>query len=148
MFRSILFVCIGNLCRSPTAEGIFKKMCEEHGIRVRVSSAGTDANPSLRVPEEAIRAARIYGADISNHTPRQLDGDLASQYEAIIAMSREIAKRVEEIVSHETIMTLGDFARMGDWDIPDPWKKSFEDYLRSARMINIALEKILQRYYL
>lgn len=147
MFRSILFVCVGNLCRSPMAEGIFKKMCEESGVRVRVSSAGTDAC-NLKVPEEAIRAARIYGADISEHKPRQLTQELASDYEAIIAMSSDIARRAEEIIDHEIIMTLGDFARMGDWDIPDPWGKGFEEYLRSARMINAALEKILQRYYL
>jgi protein-tyrosine-phosphatase len=123
-------------------------MCEKRGINLRVSSAGTNACSSLRVPEEAIEAARIYGGDISNHTPRQLDEEIASRYEAIIAMSGDIAKKVEEIVNHDVIITLGDFARMGDWDIPDPWKKSFEDHLRSARMINIALEKALQRYYL
>ncbi|MBC7114222.1 MAG: low molecular weight phosphatase family protein [Archaeoglobi archaeon] len=147
MFRSILFVCVGNLCRSPMAEGIFRRMCEENGVRVRVYSAGTNAC-NLKVPEEAIRAAKIYGADISGHRPRQLTQEIASQYEAIIAMTRDVANRTEEIVDHEVIMTLGDFARIGDWDIPDPWGKGFDEYVRCARMIHAALEKALQRYYL
>ncbi|MBQ3988374.1 MAG: hypothetical protein II629_06395, partial [Ruminococcus sp.] len=65
--RYIAFVCTGNTCRSPMAEGIFNKRAEEKGLNVRAVSFGMAAVPGIPASSKAIEVCREIGVDISGH---------------------------------------------------------------------------------
>ena len=86
---SVLFVCLGNICRSPMAEGAFRAAAEKAGLEVRVDSVGTASyhigeNPDPR----AIETARRHGVDISAATGRQLSDDDFTNFTHIFALDK------------------------------------------------------------
>ena len=93
----IVFVCTGNTCRSPLAEGLFKKKladrlgCTAEELPRRgflVTSAGLAAMMGGAAADEAVEVARTYGADLSGHVSRPLTPDLAAQADYLVAMTR------------------------------------------------------------
>lgn len=85
----ILFVCLGNICRSPTAEGVFAAMAEAEGLEVMVDSAGTgDWHLGNPPSGPAIQAAAERGYDIAGLRARQVTGDDFDRFDRIIAMDR------------------------------------------------------------
>lgn len=91
MSYSILFVCLGNICRSPTAEGVFRKLAVEklNHLKLEIDSAGTAAH---HVGENAdprtIRAASDRGYDLSNIISRQVVDEDFTKYDLILAMDK------------------------------------------------------------
>jgi len=92
-----IFVCTGNTCRSPLAEGLFKRKLAERlgctpdelpGRGFLVISAGLAAMMGGAAAEEAVEAAKTYGADLSGHVSRPLTPDLAAQADYLVAMTR------------------------------------------------------------
>ncbi len=92
-----VFVCTGNTCRSPMAEGLFKKkLADRLGCAVDdlprrgflVTSAGLAAMMGGSAADEAIETARTYGADLSGHVSRPLTPNLAAQADYLVAMTR------------------------------------------------------------
>ncbi|HET9870670.1 MAG TPA: low molecular weight phosphatase family protein, partial [bacterium] len=67
MAQKIVFVCTGNTCRSPMAEGLLKKAAAEAGLALQVASAGLAAFPGLPAAPEALEACREKGVDLSGH---------------------------------------------------------------------------------
>ena len=68
----VLFVCAGNLCRSPFAEGLARRLAAERGLDVEFASAGEIALDGDRCPPDAVAAAREHGVDLSSHRARCL----------------------------------------------------------------------------
>ncbi len=86
----VLFVCTGNTCRSPLAEGILKNLLKSKGIEhIEVSSAGTAGLDDFPASENAVLAARVWGVDISDHRSRPLNGRIIESADLILAMSPE-----------------------------------------------------------
>lgn len=93
----ILFVCLGNICRSPTAEGVFRRMVGEVGLghKVFVDSAGThDYHVGSAPDSRAQAAARRRGYDLSNLRGRQFGFDDCLRFDYIIAMDRGNYNRI------------------------------------------------------
>lgn len=89
---SVLFVCMGNICRSPTAEGVFRKLLAEQGLadRVRVDSAGTHAYHIGEPPDErATRAAAQRGIDIRQQRARLVTVDDFHRFDYVLAMDHD-----------------------------------------------------------
>ena len=86
----VLFVCTGNTCRSPMAEGIFRKMMQERGMEERVlcQSAGLSAVDGMPVSENAVAACREIGVDISEHTARRITGEELPVWDLYFPMSK------------------------------------------------------------
>jgi protein-tyrosine-phosphatase len=86
----ILFVCTGNTCRSPMAEGIFRKMMQELGMEDKVlcQSAGLSAVDGDPVSENAVLACREIGVDISEHTARRISGEELPVWDLYFPMSK------------------------------------------------------------
>ena len=71
----VLFVCAGNICRSPFAEGLARRLAAERGLDVEFASAGEIALDGDRCPGDAVAAAEEHGVDLSSHRARRLTAE-------------------------------------------------------------------------
>jgi protein-tyrosine-phosphatase len=75
----ILFVCAGNICRSPFAEGLARQLAAERGLDVEFASAGEIALEGDRCPPDAVAVAKEFGVDLLPHRARRLRTDIADK---------------------------------------------------------------------
>lgn len=146
---NILFVCTGNTCRSPMAEGMFKKMMGDRlkcdpadlaGRGVVIQSAGTAAGPGGRVSDNAVLACRRRGIDIAGHVSRPLNVDLIRSADYIYTMAENHLDAVRALAPVDAAKAvLLDPAG----DISDPAGGDVALYEKAAERIANALEKQL-----
>lgn len=131
MFNKILVVCVGNICRSPTAQFMLQQQLPGKTVH----SAGLHAMVDRDMDAQARSVASKHGLTCDNHSARQLTSDLARDYDLILVMEKrhrdEIAKRFPEILAKT--MLLGKWEN--DKDIPDPYKKSDEVFEQIYKLI-------------
>ena len=138
MYR-IVFVCTGNTCRSPMAEGLFRVLAEKYGLQgVECTSCGLSTFAGMPVTDYAVEAAAAYGADISAHRSRPITEYLLAQGDLFVCMTRMHADRLAPFLPPEKIRVLGD-------GIPDPFGGTREDYQNCAAAIYAALETEIQK---
>lgn len=146
MARSILFVCLGNICRSPIAEGIAREIAQRRGIDITVDSCGTG---SWHVGEKpcsySIRVASEHGIDISSMRARQITYRDIYTFEHIIALDEK--NRLELIqMGARNVTKLGAFG-CNDEDVPDPhFFPSYEGVDKVYEMIELCVTNLLQGY--
>lgn len=141
----ILFVCSGNTCRSPIAEGLFRQMvakrlgCREGELASRgviIRSAGTSAYGGSLVSEESVEVCRARGVDITGHRSRRLSLELIHPADYIYTMGAHHADVVRSMAPSvaDKVMTLA-----GDEEISDPIGGTLDEYARVADRIEQAL---------
>ena len=147
--KLVLFVCYGNICRSPMAEGFLKKMLEDYGgsVKVEVLSAGLNAfgGPPTR---EARFVMRERGIDISSFTSRQLTEELIEKADLILTMKKSYKDRIISgyLQSGRKVFTLKEFAgEIDDLDINDPYGGGIVTYQTCAKEIKLTLIKALKK---
>ena len=125
---SVLFVCLGNICRSPTAEGVFRAMVETEGLsnRIRIDSAGTAAYHIGEPPDRrAMAEAKNRGIDISELRGRQAKAADFEHFDYVLAMDGENYSNLVTICpsGHEDKLSMFlDFApELGRKNVPDPY---------------------------
>lgn len=124
--RSILFVCMGNICRSPTGEAVFRKLVEERGLadRVHVDSAGTiDYHAGSPPDERMTRAAWQRGIQLGG-SARGIRAEDLERFDLVIAMDRENLRDIRRLSREEVphVRLLGEFLPAGSpEDVPDPY---------------------------
>lgn len=134
MISSILVVCIGNICRSPIAEIMFKQYFLDKNMDVSVSSAGIAAlvdSPASVISQELVREVDL---DISQHKARQLTQELVFDSELIITMTSDQKTQVEKMFPE----CMGRVFRLGHWggfDVVDPYKRPREIYKQAFVLI-------------
>jgi len=132
---SLLFVCYGNMCRSPMAERLAKKMI---GEKMRIESAGV--SPSALSPtEETIQTMRsLYGIDISDHKPRYIRDVPYDQFDYVVAMDAfvYISLLVNQKIPKEKLI---------QWNIEDPYSQGLEACKRTARKIQSQVRDWLKK---
>ncbi|MBR7158665.1 MAG: low molecular weight phosphotyrosine protein phosphatase [Alphaproteobacteria bacterium] len=99
----ILFVCIGNICRSPMAEGVFRRFLQEEGLagEIEVASAGTMAyRKGLPPDERTINTAASRGIDLSSFIVRKIDDDDFADYDLILAMEENVFSELKSLRPH------------------------------------------------
>ncbi|MBQ9849359.1 MAG: low molecular weight phosphatase family protein [Clostridia bacterium] len=130
---NILFVCTGNTCRSPMAEGIFGKIVADKGLKnIKASSAGLFAMTGDEVAENAVKAAERFGCDISAHRARRITSYILDETDRFVCMTPEHAASLALYVPSDKITVLGG-------GIPDPYGGNLETYLTCANSIRNAL---------
>jgi protein-tyrosine phosphatase len=137
----ILFVCTGNLCRSPLAEGLCKKILEEKGYTdIRVRSAGISALQGREAAAMAIELAEDQDFDISGHRASQISREDLEEADFVLVMEKAQMEFLRTLFgrTEEKIFLLRPFAgrRSLSKDIPDPYGQSREKYESSFDMID------------
>jgi len=124
----VLFVCLGNICRSPTAEGVFRHLVEQAGMdaRIEVDSAGTGGYHVGDPPDgRAQAAARHRGIDIARQRARKVRRADFHDFDYILAMDRDNHENLAAICPPDEVHRLRlflDFApQAGRRDVPDPY---------------------------
>ena len=123
----VLFVCLGNICRSPTAQGVFEQLLDEQGwqTRVEVDSAGTHAYHAGQPPDERAQAAAlIRGIDLSGQRARKIRREDFHSFNYVLAMDSENLRDLRAMVPQEHSGHLGcllDFVESERKDVPDPY---------------------------
>lgn len=154
---SVLFVCMGNICRSPTAHGVFRKLIEEEGLAglIDVDSAGTHAYHVGNDPDRRAQAtARSRGIDLSDLRARQARSEDFHAFDYVIAMDQENYLSLRGICPagmEERIFMFLDFAPdLGESEVPDPYYGGAQGFERVFDMVEAAsyglLQDIRQRY--
>lgn len=125
---SVLFVCLGNICRSPTGEGVFRALVEKEGLgeRFRIDSAGTAAFHIGEPPDGRSQTAALRrGIDLSGQQARKVRGDDFSRFDYILAMDAENHTNLLAICppgEEKRVRLLLDFAPGGEGEsVPDPY---------------------------
>lgn len=141
----ILFVCTGNTCRSPMAEGLMRVMAQEAGKDVTVLSAGLFCANGAKATPQAIEAVKPY-VDISSHESRPLSVAFMEAADLVIAMTEEHKRVLLRQFSFmaDKIKTLAEWAGQ-DGDVEDPFGQNQEVYNACAAQIRNLLAKGLSK---
>ena len=147
--RRIVFVCTGNTCRSPLAEGIARHEVQKRGWKhVSVASAGVAARPGDEASGHAVTVAGRDGIDLGQHRSQPLTRDLVTWADLVLAMGPSHLDGVWRLGGAEKGLTLGDFAS-GDEDgysIRDPFGGPEavyqETYDELRRLIGQSLDRL------
>ncbi len=141
---NVLFVCTGNTCRSPMAAAMMAKISEDNDMAVYCDSAGIMAEAGAPASENARKAARPYGADLSSHRAKQLDGELLSSADLVLAMTEGQKMMLAALGGVKNVYTLGEYSGCGG-DVPDPYGGDLAEYEETAAAIYDMLTDAAER---
>ena len=121
MFKQILIVCIGNICRSPVAEKLLRQKLSRHGIAV--SSAGLGAVNGSQMDETAIEVLRAHGVDDTAHVARQLDEPMIHTADLLLVMEKDHLRAIGRRAPQARGKTFLLGRWLDDLEIPDPYRQ-------------------------
>jgi protein-tyrosine phosphatase len=150
--RSVLIVCTGNICRSPTGEAVLRAAAERRGLgdRVRVASAGTNDYHAGECPDaRAIKHAKRRGYDLSTLRACQVTTADFRKHDYILAMDRGHLRMLRAMAPADSKARLGLFLDASTkWkgeDVPDPYYGAADGFERVLDMVEEAAEAWLDR---
>jgi protein-tyrosine phosphatase len=148
----ILMVCLGNICRSPLAEGVLRHKAEQAGLHWEIDSAGTAGHmPGCAPHKLSQKVARINGFDICNQVCRQLVKEDADRFDKIYVMDSDNYHDVKRIFGNKwdenkVDMLMNEIYPGKNLDVPDPWYGGEDGYHRVYEMISQACDAIISKY--
>lgn len=147
----VLFVCTGNICRSPSAEGVFRHIVEDAGLGgvIGVDSAGTHAyhvGEAADVRSQA--AARKRGYDISGHVARQVKADDFREFDLILAMDWEnlaaLQQMCPKVYQHKLMLLMRFSNEYEEATVPDPYYGGPEGFGKVLDYLEDACEGVME----
>ena len=121
MFKHILVICIGNICRSPTAEFLFRQQLAHRNVHV--CSAGLGALVGRPMDGHAIQILKEHGVDAATHRARQIDSVMLRKSDLILVMERKHMAAAARLAPESS----GKLFLLGKWldavDVPDPYRQ-------------------------
>jgi protein-tyrosine phosphatase len=148
----VLFVCLGNICRSPTARYALEELLRAapEGLDLQVDSCGTSHwHEGEGAYPETAAAARRAGLDLSSHRARGLRKDDFLRFDLLVAMDRSNLRELEAQRPAESRAELLRFmALLPDdprWDVPDPWGGGSDGHDEIVRLARAGAKELLRR---
>jgi len=142
VFKRILIVCIGNICRSPTAEFLFRERLAHRGIDI--SSAGLKALVGRPMDDNAMQILKEHGIDAAEHRARQLDQGMLRNADLILAMERNHLTAVSRVAPEAS----GKLFLLDKWqtasDVPDPYRQPRHVFEHVHAMIESGVDSWLR----
>ncbi|MCC9596033.1 MULTISPECIES: low molecular weight protein-tyrosine-phosphatase [unclassified Rubrivivax] len=151
--NSILLVCMGNICRSPTAEGVLRAKLDAAGLakRLRVDSAGTHGYHAGEAPDpRAVRHAAARGYDLARLRARKVEREDFSRFDWILAMDEDNLARLRQIAPDDARADLGLLMEHALQhavvrEVPDPYYGSAAGFERVLDLVEDACDGIVAR---
>ena len=153
MARTILFICTGNVCRSPMSEGLFRCLIEENEADLIVKSAGVGALDGQPPSRKAIRAMQDLDIDISPQRSLMLTAELAVEADMIIGMTHGHVEMVNLMFPHAAdkaflLREFDDSLPLHERGISDPIGGSYEVYCQCRDQIRDGIDRDGERFFL
>ncbi len=144
--KRILFVCLGNICRSPLAEGIAAHYIAKQSLKIEVDSAGTSDWHAGESPcTNSIKVARQHGIDIASYRARAVTDNDKIDFDYIVALDHQ---NMSDLLSRgfHNVHLLGDFGGYNGEDVPDPYFfPGFEGFEKVYTMIERAVHDFIEK---
>lgn len=151
--KKILFVCTGNICRSPTAEGVFNKLVADVGLSrlIKAESAGTHGFHAGNAPDKRAQdLAKSRGYNLSRLRARRLESDDLDRFDLVIGMDRDhyqLLTSMRGAQSRATIKLMLEYGtpsvKKGMDSVPDPYGGGQDDFARAFDLIEDAANGLL-----
>ena len=152
MIRSVLFVCLGNICRSPTAHAVFRQMAKEAGLDLKIDSAGTQGYHKGAKPDaRAAKAGQARGYDFSDLHARRVETSDFEEFDLILAMDDQNYQDLIAVCPQQhqhKVHRFMSFADVEEQQVPDPYyggAKAFEYVLDLIEAASLGLIAHSQR---
>jgi protein-tyrosine phosphatase len=148
----VLMVCLGNICRSPLAEGILQEKARAAGLGWEIASAGTNGYHTGEAPHHlSQKVARHHGIDISHQRARQFTAADFQRFDKIYAMAGDVVDDMRRIAGRQfdpkkVDLLMNEVHPGRDLDVPDPWYGPEPGYHEVYAMIDKAADKIIAKY--
>jgi protein-tyrosine phosphatase len=148
----ILMVCLGNICRSPMAEGILQEKARAAGLNWQVDSAGTNGYHTGEPPHRhSIKVSAVNGIDISNQRSRRFTASDMAAYDLIYAMAEDVLEEMKRIAGSafddKKVKLFLQEQYPGELkDVPDPWYGEEDGYHETFAIINTNCDHIIKRF--
>jgi len=149
---NILMVCLGNICRSPIAEGILKDKAAKAGLNWRIESAGTNGFHNGEHPHHlSTKICLENGIDISDQKSRPFTKKDLSEYDLIFAMANDVIFDIQRIAqdayTEEKVQLFLEPLYPGKLqNVPDPWYGTEKDFVEVYDLIDKACDAIINQY--
>lgn len=147
----VLMVCLGNICRSPMADGLLRKKVQDHGLNVTVDSAGTAGYHIGEAPDPRMQdTARKFGLDISHLRGRQFSVQDYDNFDLIYAMDEENYRNIlrlarDEADKNKVDMILNEIHPGANMSVPDPYYGGDQGFIDVYNMLNEATDKVIAK---
>ncbi len=145
-------VCLGNICRSPLAEGILKSKVKDKGLNMWVESAGTSGHHSGEMPDRRMqKTAILKGVDISELRSRKFKKKDFKKYDLIFVMDKSnyndlMLLTSDEIEKNKVKLILNECYPGEDLAVPDPYYGGAEGFDEVFNLLDEVTEKIIENY--
>lgn len=148
----ILMVCLGNICRSPLAEGILQEKAFKAGLTWSIESAGTNSYHTGEPPHPlSQKVAKLNGIDISRQRARRFTADDFAAYDKIYALAADVLEEIRRIAgkkfdNRKAVLLLEELYPGQQLDVPDPWYGPEPGYHEVFRLIDKACDAIIANH--
>lgn len=148
----VLMVCLGNICRSPIAEGILREKSNNQGLSFETDSAGTSSYHVGEAPDARMRStAKANGVDIDDLRARQFDVSDFDSFDIIYAMDTSnynniVALARDENDKEKVKMILNEIKPGANEAVPDPYYGGDEGFQHVFDLLDAATDKIIEKY--
>ena len=145
-------VCLGNICRSPLAEGVLQHKAWQAGLKWSVESAGTNGYHTGEAPHHlSQKVAKQNGVDISKQRSRRFRAEDFETYDKIYAMAEDVIDDMKQIARHKfdpkkVELLLNELHPGENMDVPDPWYGPEPGYHKVYKLIDEACDAIVLKY--